>query len=117
MGSVGKWTVKLVNESALIGLHFAPFFCVLLAASIAWCVEGVFCPPGLCTASVATYREIPLEGVIAAFAGFTGGRWIDRIPPRCHRAKMRGICGSLCVSYGVGFSGRLGRGKRLVNGW
>ena len=64
-----------------------------------------------------TYREIPLEGVIAAFADVTGGGWIDRIPPRCHRAKMRGICGSLRVSYGVGFIGRLSGGKRRVNGW
>lgn len=63
------------------------------------------------------YRQKPLERVIAAFVGVTGGRWIDRIPPRCHRAKMRGIYGSLRVSYGVGFSGRLGCGKRLVNGW
>ena len=38
-----------------------------------------------------TYREIPLEGVIAAFAGVAGGRWIDRIPPRCPWAKMRGV--------------------------
>ena len=55
-------------------------------------VEGRILPSmGLCTASVATYREIPLEGVIAAFAGITGGGWIDRIPPRCRRPKMRGI--------------------------
>ena len=62
-----------------------------------------------------TYREIPLEGVIAAFASVTGGRWIDRIPPRCHRAKMRGIYGSPRVSYGVGFIGRLEGGKWVVN--
>ena len=37
------------------------------------------------------YRQKPLERVIVAFAGVTGGGWIDRIPPRCHRAKMRGI--------------------------
>ena len=36
------------------------------------------------------YRQKPIGRVIAAFAGVTGGRWIDRIPPRCHRAKMRG---------------------------
>ena len=61
------------------------------------------------------YREMPLEGVIAAFSGVTGGGWIDRMPPRCHQAKMRGVCGSLRVSYGIGFSGRLGRGKWVVN--
>ena len=114
MGSVGKWAVKLVNESALIGLHFAPFFCALLSRLIAWCVEGVF---WIVQHRWRTYREIPLEGVIAAFVGVTGGRWIDRIPPRCHRAKMRGIYGSLCVSYGAGFSGRLEGGKRRVNEW
>lgn len=63
------------------------------------------------------YRQKPLGRVIAAFAGVTEGRWIDCIPPRCHRAKMRGIFGSPHVSYGVGFSGRLEGGKRLVNGW
>ena len=63
------------------------------------------------------YRQKPLERVIAAFLGVTGGRGIDRIPPRCPRAKMRGICGSPHVSCGVGFSGRLEGGKRLVNGW
>ena len=61
---------------------------------------------GLCTASVVRVREMPLKGVITAFAGVTGGRWIDRMPPRCRRAKMRGICGSPHVSYGVGFKGR-----------
>ena len=61
------------------------------------------------------YRQKPLERVIAAFSGVTGGRWIDRIPLRCHRAKMRGICGSPHVSYGVGFSGRLEGGKWVVN--
>ena len=61
------------------------------------------------------YRQKPLECVIAAFAGVAGGRWIDRIPPRCPRAKMRGICGSPHVSYGVGFSGRLEGGKWVVN--
>lgn len=61
------------------------------------------------------YRQKPIGRVVAAFAGVTGGRWIDRIPPRCHRAKMRGVCGSLRVSYGIGFSGRLGRGKWVVN--
>ena len=76
-----------------------------------------FALQGDCAASVAIYRQKPLERVIAAFVGVTGGGWIDRIPPRCHRAKMRGICGSLYVSYGVGFSGRLEVGKRLVNGW
>ena len=87
-------------------------------ASIAWHVEGVFCPlGGLCSVGGAIYRKRSLERVIVAFAGVTGGRGIDRIPPRCHRAKMRGICGSLRVSYGVGFSGRLEGGKRLVNGW
>ena len=56
---------------------------------------------GDCAASVEHNRQKPLERVIVAFAGVTGGRGIDRIPPRCHRAKMRGICGSLRVSYGV----------------
>ena len=115
LGSVGKWAVKLVNESALIGLHFAPFFCAL-----SWHrshgVKGVyFALHGLCTASVA---HISTEAPRARNSGVCGhyrGQ-VDRSqPPRCHRAKMRGICGSPHVSCGVGFSGRLEGGKWVVN--
>ena len=106
----------MVNESALIGLHLQPFFVPFYLRLIAWHVEGVFCPPGaLHSVGGAIYRQKPLGRVIEAFVGVTGGGWIDRIPPRCHRAKMRGIFGSPHVSYGVGFSGRLEGGKWVVN--
>nr|DAS82428.1 MAG TPA: hypothetical protein [Caudoviricetes sp.] len=83
--------VNAVNESALIGLHLQPFF-VSFWLHRSHGVEGRILPStGLCTASVAHNRQKPLERVIAAFVGVTGGRWIDRIPPRCPRAKMRGI--------------------------
>lgn len=70
---------------------------------------------GDCAASVAHISTEAPRARNSGVSGVTGGRWIDRIPPRCHRAKMRGIYGSPRVSYGVGFIGCLEGGKWVVN--
>lgn len=69
----------------------ALFLCPFISIDRMVCRGCILPSEGIVQHRWRTYREIPLEGVIAAFSGVTGGGWIDRIPPRCHRAKMRRI--------------------------
>ncbi|WP_297948340.1 hypothetical protein [uncultured Porphyromonas sp.] len=60
-----------------LGCILRPFFVPCRGIDRMVCRGCILPSVGLCAASVAHNRQKPLERVIAAFAGVTGGRWID----------------------------------------